>query len=581
MQKPSQWIALLLCFTFILSPVVSAVEPDQVTQDGTPAVTEPDVTTPPTDSDAADKPEAPPDSETPSIVTVKFQDGDEILLELTVESGEAPDWVPTQDANGNPILGWVSGGKKIADPTQTAVTEDTVYTVWTAPALNTKDHIVYINGQGEGKFAPDSQLTRSAAAKMICSLLQDFTPGQLTATFSDVTADAWYEQPVTLLASLGILNGYEDGTFRPDRVITRAEFVYILASFFPRETAKSAFQDVPETHWAKDAIASASSKGWIKGYEDGTFRPDKTILRSEAVKVLNAVLGRSAAAQETKNLIRENNICIFTDVKAGDWYYADVMEASIPHEYTQDGSAEVWTDFTYQSCGYEPGFQKIGSAYYIVDGNRQITFQTPGMQTMDGKLYYVAPDGSIPGEPGPREIGNALYYTNEDGSLLTNGTVGYLYFGNDGRYTSGNSEIDRYVEQLLASCTNSGMSRGEKLRAAYLVIREYRYLSRPHQGRGTTNWTESTALWMFQNKKGNCYCYSGAFYYVAHRLGYQAYVISGGYGPNNGDHAWVMIGDRIYDPCLENVYRYRSSVVHYYDLYNILPQNAPIAYYFP
>lgn len=221
-------------------------------------------------------------------------------------------------------------------------------------------------------------------------------------------------------------------------------------------------------------------------------------------------------------MISSGNLCLFTDVKPDAWYYAAVMEASIPHDYTLETGTENWTSFTYKSCGYESGFQKIGNAYYIVDENQQITFQQPGMQTLEGKIYYVASDGSIPAyASGPQEIGNALYYINADGSILINGTVGYLSFGADGRYSSGNAQIDALVEQTLAACTNGTMTRAEKLRAAYLQIREYRYLSKEHYGRGTTNWYESTAIWMLQNKRGNCYCYSSAFMYVARRLGYQ------------------------------------------------------------
>lgn len=598
MRKTTRWIVLLLCFTFALSPMVGAVELNRASQDDTSALTQSDEIVLPAEgenleseqqapeSPAEDSSTDPPSVEKlpePQTVTVTFQDGEKVLLKATVEAGQIPSEVPTMDIEGNPILGWVCDGKKVSDPTQVAVTGDTVYTVWTAPDLNTVDHIVYINGQEENKFEPDSPLTRDAAAKMISTLLLDPTPGELAANFSDVSVGAWYEEPVTLLASLGILNGYEDGTFCPEQTISRAEFVYLLTNFFPLEPGENTFYDVPDTYWAKDAIASATAEGWINGDEDGSFRPDEPILRCEAVKVLNAVLGRSAAAHETKNLIRENNICIFTDVKATAWYYADVMEASIPHEYAQDDSGEVWSNFTYQSCGYDPGLQKIGNAYYIVDGNRQITFQTPGMQTINGKLYYVATDGSIPVYPaGLKEIGTDLYCVNEDGSLLTDGSVEYLTFGPDGRYTSGDAYLDSLVKSALASCTNARMTRSEKLRASYLYLREnFRYLSRAHHARGSTDWYQESATFMFTHRRGNCYCFSAAFMYMARQLGYQAYGVSGGYSWSNGDHAWVMIGNRLFDPELEYAYRYRVSVKRYYNLYDIDPANAPIIYHFP
>jgi len=579
------WLAAAALFlTFTVPAMAYGASEDQNTGTMVQDLLEPSVQVPPDNGNNEGEnteDSEPPVEQEPETITVTYRDGETVLLTLTLSAGEAPEEVPDEDASGEAILGWVVNGARVTNPTTVVLTENTVYTVWKQPVLNTQEHIPYVNGQGAGSFAPSKNLTRAEAVTMIASLLTNASEGNCKNNFSDVSSGDWYSTSVKDLAGFGVVGGYQDGTFQPQRTITRAEFVTILSVFYPpEEELGTGFTDVPATHWARANILSAAAKGWIGGYADGTFHPDQTITRAEAVTVLNAVLNRSAAAAETKELIRAHGICIFTDVKADDWFYAGVMEASIPHDFSAE-EGEVWTDFTYRSCGYDSGFHKIGSSYYMVDENHQITFFPPGMQTMDGKLYYVAPDGSIPAEPGPREIGNALYYTNEDGSLLTNGTIGYLHFGSDGRYTSGNAEIDNYVEQLLASCTNATMSREEKLRATYVEIREYRYLSRPHQGRGTTDWAESAALWMFRNKKGNCYCYSGAFLYVAHRLGYQANVVSGGYGPKNGDHAWVMVGDRIYDPCLENVYRYRSSVVRYYDLYNILPADAPIAYYFP
>lgn len=585
MKRTKRLLTFLLCLTFVLSPLASAVEAgSQQETEVVPVVDadEQETATKPDEVEMPEPSEETPPVEEPQSITVTYQDGETVLLELTLTAGEAPTQVPRTDVNGNQIFAWVTDGRKVTDPAAVTLTRDTVYTVWSVPALNTEDHIVYINGQGEGQFAPNGNLTRAAAAQMIFSLLKNANQGVCNASFSDVASGLWYSTAITTLASLGIVNGYGDGTFCPDQTITRAEFVSILSSFYPLETGNALFSDVPRTHWAYSAVLSAAAKGWINGYEDGRFCPDQTITRAEAVTVLNAVLGRSAAAEETQAMISSGNLCLFTDVKPDAWYYAAVMEASIPHDYTLETGTENWTSFTYKSCGYESGFQKIGNAYYIVDENQQITFQQPGMQTLEGKIYYVASDGSIPAyASGPQEIGNALYYINADGSILINGTVGYLSFGADGRYSSGNAQIDALVEQTLAACTNGTMTRAEKLRAAYLQIREYRYLSKEHYGRGTTNWYESTAIWMLQNKRGNCYCYSSAFMYVARRLGYQAYCVSGGYNPSNSDHAWVMIGDRIYDPCLENVYRYRSSVVKYYDLYNILPSQSPIIYHFP
>ena len=148
-----------------------------------------------------------------------------------------------------------------------------------------------------------------------------------------------------------------------------------------------------------------------------------------------------------------------------------------------------------------------------------------GFATIDGKLYHVSQDGYAIDQyaEGLQEIDGGMYYVMADGSFLTNGAVGHLTFGADGRYTSGNAVLDGYVDQALAECTNSGMTKAQKLRAAYLYVRDHgAYLARPHQARGTTDWAEESALFMFEHKKGNCYCFAGQFLYMARRLGYKA-----------------------------------------------------------
>lgn len=602
MRRVIQRFIVLLGLLILLPTLASAVEPEASTDAEPSAIgealtgikesgtflwgdveaepdegTEPPAETPPE--------EAEPSPEVPKEITVTYQEGETILLSLTLLAGEAPNQAPETGESGEEILGWVVNGTKVSDPTAVILNEDTVYTVWKQPVFNTEEHIPYVNGKGNGSFAPDQNITRAETAVMISSLLKNPTDGTLDHTFSDVSSGDWFHWAVTTLASFGVVDGYQDGTFQPQRPISRAEFVTILSAFYPAEMTEggSRFSDVSATHWARNNILTAAARGWINGYEDGSFRPDESITRAQAVTVLNSVLGRSAAANETRSMIRENGICIFTDVRPEHWYYSAVMEASIAHGFSTESGQESWTAFTYKSCGYDPGWQRIGNAYYIVDANRQITFQTPGIQTIHDKLYYVADDGSIPAyDTGAREIGASLYWVNEDGSLLTNGSAGYLFFGPDGRYTSGNAEIDALVMQTLGACINSGMTREEKLHASYLYLRENtRYLSRAHQERGTTHWYEDYAIFMFKNHRGNCYCYAAAFMYMARQLGYQAYSISGGLGASNDDHAWVMIDGRIFDPELEYAYLHRYSYSRYYNLYNIVPASAPFLYRFP
>ena len=277
----------------------------------------------------------------------------------------------------------------------------------------------------------------------------------------------------------------------------------------------------------------------------------------------------------------------------------------------QDGRLYHYTDG--QLDVYQPGFVQIGDAVYHVSAEDSVIDTYPagfvvvdgvlchvsvtggsfdlypaGFVTIDGKLYHVSKNGySIDRyAKGLHEIDGGMYYVKEDGSFLTNSAVGYLTFDANGRYTSGNATLDSYVDQALAACTNSGMTKAQKLRAAYLYVRDHgAYLARPHQARGTTAWAEESALFMFEHKKGNCYCFAGQFLYMARRLGYDAYVVSGGVGRKDSDHAWVMICENgvpyIYDVELEWGYRAGRYGHAEYNMYKMPLNKTVFSYQFP
>lgn len=277
----------------------------------------------------------------------------------------------------------------------------------------------------------------------------------------------------------------------------------------------------------------------------------------------------------------------------------------------QDGRLYHYTDG--QLDVYQPGFVQIGDAVYHVSAEGSVIDTYPagfvvvdgvlchvsvtggsfdlypaGFVTIDGKLYHVSKDGYAIDRyaKGLHEIDGGMYYVKEDGSFLTNDAVGYLTFDANGRYTSGNATLDSYVDQALAACTNSGMTKAQKLRAAYLYVRDHgAYLARPHQARGTTEWAEESALFMFEHKKGNCYCFAGQFLYMARRLGYDAYVVSGGVGRKDSDHAWVMICENgvpyIYDVELEWGYRAGRYGHAEYNMYKMPLNKTVFSYQFP
>ena len=158
--------------------------------------------------------------------------------------------------------------------------------------------------------------------RCLCNLLL-YPPETAESRFSDVTPGEWYADAVNSLSQIGIFNGYGDGTFRPGQNITRAEYVKALTSCVPAVEADNPFSDVKSTHWAYRNILTAISKQWINGYEDGTFRPDQTITRAEAVTILNRALKRTGAG-----FAEYRTGEYFTDIGKGHWAYLDIVEAS-------------------------------------------------------------------------------------------------------------------------------------------------------------------------------------------------------------------------------------------------------------
>ena len=208
------------------------------------------------------------------------------------------------------------------------------------PTINT--HIAYMVGDDEGNFRPNASITRAETAMMLYRLLDDHELGEYPANFSDVSSDAWYATAVRILASRGIISGYEDGSFKPQQTITRAEFAALVSRFEELTDGEAAFSDVPGDHWAYRYITSAAAKGWINGYEDGTFRPSENITRAEAATLANRVFDR--VADESYIAEHLEDIVTFSDVDTEFWGYYAIVEATNSHDFTQaEDEDEVWT----------------------------------------------------------------------------------------------------------------------------------------------------------------------------------------------------------------------------------------------
>ena len=204
-------------------------------------------------------------------------------------------------------------------------------------------HEAFIGGYPDGNFAPDKQITRGEAAAIFARLLADKAEaGKVyTSTFKDVPADLWSANSIGLMQSLGLLGGYEDGTFRPEQPITRAELIALVCRFKAAAPGVPVFNDVPSTHWAYNDINAAAAQGWTGGYEDGSFRPGQPITRAEVVSILCRVLDRNADAEYiTERYVYLPNT--FKDINSSHWAYWNVMEAANGHEYKVVRGAEDW-----------------------------------------------------------------------------------------------------------------------------------------------------------------------------------------------------------------------------------------------
>ena len=640
-----------------------------------------------------------PDGEAESFV-VSYYDGETLLGEETVLSGGKPVSVPVSDKAGRTISGWKTEDGTVVVPGEVAVTAAVSYYAIYAPALESTDHIRYINGIGGAMFGPNRALSRAQAATILYNLLTSKEMGPAKVSFSDVSENAWYYEAVMTLASYKVLSGYEDGTFRPELSVSRAEFVTMLVRLFGVTEKTSTFSDA-KGHWAESFIATAAKNGWITGYDGNTFRPGKSITRAEAVVIVNRALKR---LPDKTTLATGENILRYVDVAENAWYFWDVMEASIGHEYTQESGVETWTDYTVESCGLEPGLQTVGSKRYLVSAEtNQLIYLKAGINPVDGEWYYAKKDGfevnavlselelkagfnTVDGKlfywdtskkaplavkAGLNKIAGKTYYADTDGYIINNtfgagvvqlggkyyisdgycaiitsyddytsGTavetdlknstyeyeksmyylqedyslaidkwVGYLYFGKDGKYTTGDATLDNYVYDAVSGfIDNNALTKEEKLLSAYYYIRGGRGSDPlPRSGFGYLNrgdgyyrmaydqyehidWLQECAKTFFRTKVGSCYYWAGAYLYMARRLGFQSYVEVGNLENDYPDsapnrHCWCMIyWDgywHISDVETEWGYlnRWYGSNSYYYNLFAQTVSSKDIKYY--
>ena len=265
------------------------------------------------------------------------------------------------------FAGWKDKDGKILSGEQELTGDVTLYGVWTftkksssgghrpsnppvtipddvPTGLNGKDHYAYVVGYPDGMVYPQKNITRAEVATIFFRLLEDETrEANMTKSngYNDMKDGAWYTCAVSTLSKMGIIKGYEDGSFKPDASISRAEFAAIAARFDPDgDTTPATFSDV-SSHWAKDEISIAANHGWIKGYEDGSFKPDQKITRAETMTLVNRVLKR---LPETKDDLHKDMKTWPDNQNESAWFYLAVQEATNSHyqNLKKDGTHEKW-----------------------------------------------------------------------------------------------------------------------------------------------------------------------------------------------------------------------------------------------
>ena len=202
-------------------------------------------------------------------------------------------------------------------------------------------HNSYIKGYDDGTFKPDKVMTRAEVVTIFTRLLKKMPSEDEVKVnpFTDIDGH-WAKDAILIMSSLGIVKGYDDGSFCPENKITRAEFATMISRFekVQKLDMNTNFYDVTEDHWAYDTINYARYMGWISGYDDGSFKPNNPITRAEAITIVNRILGR--AGDVTKiNSNRYYNI--FTDID-GHWAYYGIIEATNKHDYEVVDNVELW-----------------------------------------------------------------------------------------------------------------------------------------------------------------------------------------------------------------------------------------------
>ena len=269
---------------------------------------------------------------------------------LVKSGGDPYTFPPLAFGNGDDITEWVSNEVTLLLKRSSSSTPDPKPTPGgdKEPSdLNITDHFAYVIGYPDGEVKPGGNITRAEVATIFFRMLKDDARSKYwskTNSYSDVKSTDWFNNAISTLSNMGIIDGYPDGTFRPNAGITRAEFAKIAVSFFKdnvRETIGDRFSDI-SGKWYTEYINLASELAIVNGYPDGTFRPDNKITRAEAMTIVNNTLRRTPCKE---GLLPVSVMITWPDNLPTAWYYEAVQEATNSHEYTRASTVdkEQWT----------------------------------------------------------------------------------------------------------------------------------------------------------------------------------------------------------------------------------------------
>lgn len=440
---------------------------------------------------------------------------------VLLSDGAFAAFVPYTSVDGGEVrVMWQSGGQWRYAAAAVDGVESLNYPDPEPITLVTEEHTPYLAGD-DGYIRPDGTVTRGDLALILYPMLSAL-PEELTAQYADLDDDSPYKEAAETLATLGVFP-WTGEWFGAELTVTRSQFIYILSQFFD-ETQESgeAFADVAADHFAVKEIAAARARGWVNGESGNLFRPDDNITRAELAIIINRALGREADADY---ISAAWPVMSYADISTAHWAYAAIAEAAVGHEYEISGGEESWTAHTAPATTLETGL-------YLIDG----------------WLYG---------------------YDAEQGAFVKDTEMGTFTFDSLGHSTTGNTTLDGYIYNIVASVTTDEMTQLEKLRAVYEYTRDsFTYLRRPGYTFGAVDWWEQDALNMIETGYGNCYCYAAVLYYCARWLGYDAVIYSGSVGSTNSPHGWVEIEFDgtwyIFDAELDMAYRLKGNYWNFF-----------------